>query len=92
MRGFVVIIRLTMTVPNIFYTAVQFSTVQCSAVQCSAVQCSAVQCKGSVIRINGCVVQHCSLTKNGIALRLCMPGMLGKSYHRAKDGVSRTTL
>ena len=48
--------------------------------------------KGSVIRINGGVVQHCSLMKNGIALRLCMSDMLGNSYHRAKDGVSTTTL
>ena len=48
--------------------------------------------KGSIIRINGGVVQHCSLTKSNIALSLCIPGMLCKSYHRAKDGVSRTTL
>ena len=48
--------------------------------------------KGSVLRINAGVIQHGSLMKNGIALRLCIPGMLGKSYHRAKDGVSRTTL
>ena len=33
--------------------------------------------KGSVRRINGGVVQHCSLTKSGPALSLCIPGMLG---------------
>ena len=47
---------------------------------------------GSVIRINGGVVQHCSLIQNGIALRLCIPGVLGNSYHNAKDKVFTTTL
>ena len=28
--------------------------------------------------------QHCSLTKSSIALRLCMPGMLGKGSHLKK--------
>ena len=40
--------------------------------------------KGSVIMINGGVVQHCSLTKNCMALRLFIPGMMGNSYHCAK--------
>ena len=48
--------------------------------------------KGSVKRINGGVVQLFSLTKSVIALRLCMSGMLGRSYHHEKDGVSRATL
>ena len=31
---------------------------------------------------------HCSLTKSSSALRLCMPGMLGKSSHHEKNWVS----
>ena len=40
--------------------------------------------KGSVIRINSGVVQHCLLRKSSNTLRLCMPGMLGKSYRHKK--------
>ena len=41
---------------------------------------------------NYTVDPHWSLTKHGIALRLCILGMLGKIYHHAKYCVSITPL
>ena len=41
---------------------------------------------------NYTVDPHWSLTKHGIALRLCILGMLSKIYHHAKNCVSTTPL
>ena len=41
--------------------------------------------------INGDVFQHSVIIKNGVALRLSMPEILGYIYHYAKDGVSTTS-
>ena len=41
--------------------------------------------------INGDVFQHSVIIKNGVALRLSIPEILGYIYHDAKDGVSTAT-